>query len=154
MLINIKNVLDVEGESLDIHTAFESFAIDEYQISQIELDGQIKNNAGRIELVLDISYTAKTICARCGTMASLPISFEIDEALENSFIENNNLLLLDIVSQEISLNLPLRFLCQTDCKGLCGTCGANLNNEKCNCDNDKIDERFLMLRQLLNNKED
>lgn len=39
-------------------------------------------------------------------------------------------------------------LCTADCKGLCPTCGANLNDGACECDA-AIDPRFASLRGLL-----
>jgi len=35
--------------------------------------------------------------------------------------------LLDIVTQQVGLALPIRVLCREDCAGLCPVCGANRN---------------------------
>jgi uncharacterized protein len=40
----------------------------------------------------------------------------------------------DDVRQEIIVDIPAKILCQDDCRGLCSGCGADLNNEKCQCD--------------------
>jgi len=43
---------------------------------------------------------------------------------------------LDITTEvrdALMLELPLKMLCSEDCKGLCASCGANLNNETCRC---------------------
>ena len=37
------------------------------------------------------------------------------------------------VRDEIMMENPIRVLCREDCRGLCPTCGANLNLEKCRC---------------------
>ncbi|MGI6216710.1 MAG: YceD family protein [Coriobacteriales bacterium] len=49
----------------------------------------------------------------------------------------------------IIVEIPTIFLCKDDCKGLCPTCGANLNYETCDCAN-KIDEDnpFSVLKDL------
>ncbi len=39
----------------------------------------------------------------------------------------------DDIRQEIILTYPMNFMCQEDCKGLCQTCGKNLNEGQCNC---------------------
>ncbi len=39
-----------------------------------------------------------------------------------------------LVHDACILNLPLSPLCKPDCKGLCPACGANLNEESCNCE--------------------
>ena len=33
-------------------------------------------------------------------------------------------------------------LCDEQCLGLCPTCGANRNREKCSCDEKVVDERW------------
>ena len=48
----------------------------------------------------------------------------------------------------LELKLPFRFLCDEDCKGLCPVCGTNLNTSECSCNDEKIDERFAMLKDL------
>ncbi|MCX5681113.1 MAG: DUF177 domain-containing protein [Candidatus Omnitrophica bacterium] len=37
------------------------------------------------------------------------------------------------IREEIILGFPDKVLCAEECKGLCAGCGANLNNEKCQC---------------------
>lgn len=39
----------------------------------------------------------------------------------------------DDVRQEMIVDVPVRVLCQDDCKGLCPGCGVDLNTEKCQC---------------------
>ena len=41
--------------------------------------------------------------------------------------------LTDDVREDILLSLPLKFLCQEDCRGLCPHCGQNLNEGTCSC---------------------
>ena len=38
------------------------------------------------------------------------------------------------VRDEIILDYPIRILCKPDCKGLCLSCGANLNEGACGCE--------------------
>jgi uncharacterized protein len=38
-----------------------------------------------------------------------------------------------LVREQIILLAPLKPLCQESCRGLCPTCGANLNRETCSC---------------------
>jgi uncharacterized protein len=38
-----------------------------------------------------------------------------------------------LVREQIILLVPLKPLCQEGCRGLCPTCGANLNRETCSC---------------------
>ena len=49
------------------------------------------------------------------------------------------------------LAIPMKKLCKENCKGLCVTCGKNLNYGSCNCKNETIDSRWLPLEKLKNN---
>ena len=37
------------------------------------------------------------------------------------------------VVEALSLAVPMKPLCSSDCRGICPTCGANLNEAECNC---------------------
>jgi uncharacterized protein len=52
------------------------------------------------------------------------------------------------VEEALQLFMPFAPLCSNDCKGLCQTCGQNLNEHKCSCSNEKIDVRFAALKDL------
>lgn len=41
--------------------------------------------------------------------------------------------LTDDIRENLLLSMPMRIKCKEDCKGLCTSCGANLNKEKCSC---------------------
>ena len=41
------------------------------------------------------------------------------------------------IRQEMILSDPVKILCKDDCKGICPTCGANLNAEQCKCNEGK-----------------
>lgn len=38
-----------------------------------------------------------------------------------------------VVLEPIFIELPMKLICSPSCKGLCGQCGANLNEVECNC---------------------
>ena len=50
-----------------------------------------------------------------------------------------------MVLEQIELAMPMKFVCQEDCKGLCYRCGADLNEGACLCRNEKIDPRLSVL---------
>ena len=108
-------------------------------------------------------------CSRCAEDAVVPIDahFENFEAIsdqdENAFppVDNEtdacvvwegNVPMLDLAAvcwEEFVLALPVTPLCREDCKGLCATCGANLNEESCTCKNEVDDPRMAKLRGLI-----
>jgi uncharacterized protein len=66
------------------------------------------------------------------------------------FIDESHLLDLGEALREYALlNLPMQPLCKPNCKGLCPTCGADLNLRDCGCRNEEADDRFAVLKDLL-----
>jgi uncharacterized protein len=56
------------------------------------------------------------------------------EADEETYPLNGDQLdLRPLVRDALLLELPLAPLCRPDCRGLCPTCGADLNEESCDC---------------------
>ena len=55
--------------------------------------------------------------------------------------------LAGLCGEEFVLALPVKVLCAPDCKGLCPTCGANLNEMSCGCAGE-ADSRLAALRGL------
>jgi len=54
------------------------------------------------------------------------------------------------VREEWLLSVPAFVDCREDCKGLCLTCGTDLNNGTCNCEPVAADARWDSLRQARN----
>ena len=52
------------------------------------------------------------------------------------------------VVNNVNLELPTKFLCNDDCKGVCVMCGKNLNKDQCDCKK-PIDPRLEGLLQFL-----
>jgi uncharacterized protein len=52
----------------------------------------------------------------------------------------------DEIRQLLELSLPMRSLCTEGCRGLCGSCGADLNIEKCHCGDHPSDGRWAELK--------
>jgi uncharacterized protein len=53
-----------------------------------------------------------------------------------------------LVWEQFVLALPFKPLCSETCKGLCPTCGADLNEGPCGCDEGGLDPRLAALRTL------
>jgi uncharacterized protein len=71
-----------------------------------------------------------------------PASFTIDE--------HHILDLTEAIRQYILTALPMKPLCKASCKGLCATCGTDLNKEKCDCREESTDPRWAALLKLKN----
>lgn len=108
-------------------------------------------------------------CDRCteDALVHLNHGFEFFESLseqpltdsdDDSFSDASGLIvweqgtpLLDMAAlcwEEFVLALPVKPLCREDCKGLCSSCGTNLNRAPCTCSPDEGDPRLAALRSL------
>ena len=72
--------------------------------------------------------------------------------------DNSDVILLDagkhtvdlseVVREAVLLELSAKPLCNDDCRGLCPSCGINLNDESCKCKGEEIDDRWEDLKDL------
>lgn len=161
MIINLQKVIAGVGETLSIDGAIEPYVTEEGEVNEISVAGYVKNFSGRLELHMDIKGVYHTFCSRCTSETEFPLEIHLDdrfvrEPTDEDFIvlENNNFNVTSYVHEEIALHLPMRVLCNQDCKGLCGFCGANLNESPCKCVSEEIDSRFEKLKKLLDKKEE
>jgi uncharacterized metal-binding protein YceD (DUF177 family) len=69
--------------------------------------------------------------------------------LAASFYEDEHIDLGQMILEQIVLALPMKPLCQVDCRGLCPECGANRNTVDCECATDDTDPRWATLKTLL-----
>ncbi len=53
------------------------------------------------------------------------------------------------VLKTVLINLPMRFICSEQCRGLCPICGMDLNIKQCNCVQEDLDPRLAKLQELL-----
>ncbi len=67
--------------------------------------------------------------------------------LELSYYENDELDVDQLIREQLELALPVRVLCQTECRGLCSQCGADLNTAACACP-PLVDPRWQELAEL------
>jgi DUF177 domain-containing protein len=63
-------------------------------------------------------------------------------------LEGDVLDLRPLVRDALLLELPLAPLCRQDCRGLCPTCGADLNAGPCDCGPAAVDPRWAVLDGL------
>ena len=63
--------------------------------------------------------------------------FEKDFTLHYDIKGRDSVAIDQDVRDEIILEHPIRILCSPDCRGLCAFCGANLNDETCDCKGDE-----------------
>jgi len=73
------------------------------------------------------------ICSRCMEESKQEVreDFLFNYALDE--IKGDYLEIDADVREQILLGFPMKVLCRPDCKGMCPDCGANLNQQVCDC---------------------
>ena len=70
------------------------------------------------------------------------------DELDVEFYSDRSISLRDLAHEQIQLSIPMKPLCTDACLGLCPTCGANRNREKCACGESLVDARWGALGEI------
>jgi uncharacterized protein len=135
-----------------------------------QIEGSVKFTRTSSGVLADVAARGLVAlqCSRCLSPVEQPISIRFRDEFHSRvevntgvplpqpdeddpfFISEAHMIDLGEAIREYALlELPMQVLCKDDCKGLCPTCGADLNAGLCGCSNDEGDERFAALRSLL-----
>jgi uncharacterized protein len=117
--------------------------------------------AGRVGTILELT------CGRCLEPFAWPVDSAFDlryqpstlnagegerevaeDDLTTAFYDDDVIDLEQFMGEQFYLSLPMKPLCREDCRGLCPSCGMNLNLSTCNCDREWEDPRLAALRAL------
>ena len=166
MRFNLKEILHVPGASLPFESQLDLSDLDFYGerpfAHSIVIHGTVRNMAGALMLEGSADTTLELVCDRClkpfRQELRLPVSTLLAETLEDE--ENDEIVLLEdgavdldeVFTTALVLSMDSKHVCDQDCKGLCATCGANLNEGPCGC-RKEIDPRLAALAQLLDKDE-
>jgi uncharacterized protein len=111
---------------------------------------------------------AELPCRRCLVAVANPIDEEVAlvyregvsvaeaEAQEIYALpeKGNQLDLTDALREHLVLAVPDLLICSETCKGLCPSCGTNLNETTCSCESEGVDNRWAALLQLKGKEKD
>lgn len=166
MRFNLKEILHVPGASLPFESQLDLSDLDFYGerpfAHPIVIHGAVRTMAGALVLEGSADTTLELVCDRClkpfRQELRLPVSTLLAETLEDE--ENDEIVLLEdgavdldeVFTTALVLSMDSKHVCSEDCKGLCATCGANLNEGPCGC-RKEIDPRLAALAQLLDKDE-
>ena len=100
-------------------------------------------------------------CARCLREFNHTVQWDITElyAFNKKSVTDSGLILPDDAQIDLAplmrdyalTEVPISPICKPDCKGLCSTCGQDLNQKECGHRNDSNDSPFSILKDLLKN---
>ena len=135
-------------------------------ISPVEISGEVLRIEGGYALSARLVYEGELECSRC--LAAYP--FREDETfslvlyprrpaaqgevelgkddLDAMSYDDPVVPLAPIAEERVQMALPMKPLCRPDCKGLCVTCGKDLNQGPCGCAHEAADPRWEALRAL------
>ena len=167
-IINISTALKHPGQSY----AFQADAVldtmhvlgDTVRFENIAATGTYITNDENVNLEGSASADVISHCARCLKEVRIKLRAPIDaefvhrpdpEDPDQYSYDASVLDLTDAIKDALVLELPLRFLCREDCKGLCPRCGADLNLGSCTCQEGDDDfGPFAALRSIVQNNEE
>ncbi len=143
MNVDLLPIINNENEKV----SFDGTLTYEYEgaVINAEVNGYVINFAGSLEVHGDIRADISAPCAKCLETVNDYMELSINETVGEDGIELEGTVIdIDsIVYGELMVNIPIRFVCSDECKGLCPKCGANLNIKQCQCKDDEVyDERF------------
>ncbi len=107
----------------------------------------------RLDVRGDVQARLSQKCSRCANAFTQSVQrdfvrmflrspkYENEEEIELSNTEldrdelsGDQLDLTQLLHEELVLALPAKPLCMADCKGICASCGAELNHDICSCE--------------------
>lgn len=167
MLINLSELLSNDGEARDYKATIDMDCFEcrsgKYEIvDKNEFTLHIAN-VGKRKLSVDgeCTLSLNIPCDRCLEDVKTDISFPIEKTLDLSesdsdgieveeidLCDGNNLDVDRLVHTEILMHLPYKTLCRQDCKGLCPSCGCNLNEGDCGCVRESLDPRMSVIQDI------
>ena len=161
---------------LHFHPGVIDYGDEATQTGDLHTEGQaevLHEHRGPRDIVADIRLKGRfegsfeAPCARCVEPVATPLQADFDllfrparvdassgersisaDETEIGYYEKDSLLLEDVLREQVLLSLPVRTLCNEDCKGLCPRCGQNRNSQPCSCDEGSSDPRWEALADL------
>jgi uncharacterized protein len=139
----------------------------------VDLRLRIHKDKERFRLVGTVATVLELTCSRCLEPFPMPVtaSFDLrylphaantggdgeeveDEDLSEAFYRDDVIDLGQMMEEQFYLALPMKPLCEADCKGLCANCGTNLNVAACDCQVRWEDPRMAGLKALIDRTKD
>lgn len=150
---------------------FQSFLPEVTAVEDVCLRVTIHKSEEEYICVGTVAAHVRMECSRClrefGTELSSPTEFIVrsdnlpptpmqgaPDDQDYVFMHGQNLVAdpSDVVRQALVLSMDMKPLCSETCQGLCAMCGANLNDGRCSCRVEHVDERWSALEGLRDNQ--
>ena len=164
MLLDLKKIFSEESEScsFDYSMDLSSTGLNGFFpfVSPVRVRGEVRGRKGSADLKAKVSFDFSIPCDRCAEPIDRHYRYAFSHVLVRSLenreddgrlieVRDEKLDLDELMREDILLELPTKFLCREDCKGLCPVCGKNLNEGPCGCDGHPADPRLEVLGKLI-----
>jgi uncharacterized protein len=170
VFVQIKEIQQSAGLWKDYNNVEELACTDLQTQGPVKLDLRLTNAGTRILVQGRVQAQVMVKCARCDESFPLPMDLEVEEyfvpanspeaadakgldALEVLTYQEDRVVLDEMLRQNFLAAVPMQPVCRDgECRGLCGQCGADLNQGPCGCDDEEIDPRLAGLGELAKRK--
>jgi uncharacterized protein len=168
MRIRVESILE-GGKSIEGTVEPSSIPLDEpcYRLAEpLTFTGRATRSGEDVYVEGTLAGSVEAQCSRCLENFALPLDVSLDvmfvpeqesEDAEEDMFESEthrayysgeSIDLLEQLRDIILVNLPIKPICRSDCKGLCPQCGADLNREPCTCERSTGPSPFDKLKDL------
>lgn len=124
----------------------------------VEIDGEIETSVRLpcsrclqpFETPLNSSFALTYMQQTADVMEDVePQEVELSaEDMGIAYFQGEKINLKDAIQEQVVMEFPLRPLCKLDCKGLCPKCGADMNEDPCDCKRRASPGKFAALKNL------
>jgi len=142
-------------------------------LTPVSYDLKVAREYDHIRVSGSVEAEVEMTCSRCAQLFNkaansvFTIIFRKAGSCEEEFDEETELSAEDLISstyvgedislvheieEQLAMSLPLKPLCNTNCKGLCPVCGADLNKVSCSCSEKAFNFKFSALKDFKVNK--
>ncbi|MBU1862529.1 MAG: DUF177 domain-containing protein [Candidatus Omnitrophica bacterium] len=154
MIIDLTHIKDEEEISLahEYDPKHEELEFVDYRYTTgITLEGTALRQNDSVSVTGVIKWTCVITCSRCVK----EFNSSVDEHFDFSYdvYDKKQIDITNDVREQVIFLHEQQYLCRPDCKGLCPTCGNNLNTGQCTCSHNEIREnKFSQLKEILHDK--
>jgi len=121
-----------------------------YSEGLYHLDGSWKTAIERqcVRCLCEFEWLTHGECQRDYSLQPL-VDMDEEAQLDIEMLPSPGFLnLMDVLREDIWLAWESCVICKDSCKGLCQSCGVNLNAESCECGDDHVDHPFAALAKI------
>lgn len=136
-------------------------------LSSVTVDGKVVKTDSGYYVSGSATMGLKIICSRCLVQFHHQLESDFDSEYvpksthskteqsddpiedETPTYQGDQLDIQDLIQESLLLAIPMKIVCDENCKGICPDCGQALNEKTCQCNTHKPDPRLAPLADLL-----